>query len=154
MDFSNSTGYRRSFEWESFNLTNSTTGYHEAVAWIHGDWLRDNTTQLKVHYGDGSTVENGANPWGEAGVNAELVQHLNGNAEDSTSNGANGNVNRTSLIGRWKITWTGMRVRKHDGAQHHLVGIQPDVRAERTIHGVRAGRDDVLEKGIEVLRQK
>ena len=77
VDFSNSTGHRKSFEWESFNLTNSTTGYHEAVAWIHGDWLRDNTTQLKVHYGDGSTVENGANPWGEAGVNAVMVQHLN-----------------------------------------------------------------------------
>jgi C-terminal processing protease CtpA/Prc len=47
-----------------------------------------------------------------------------------------------------------MRVRKHDGSQHHLVGIRPDVRAERTIEGVRAGRDEVLETALEVLQKK
>jgi hypothetical protein len=45
-----------------------------------------------------------------------------------------------------------MRVRKHDGSQHHLVGIRPDIEAERTIEGVRNGRDEVLEKALEVLR--
>jgi C-terminal processing protease CtpA/Prc len=44
-----------------------------------------------------------------------------------------------------------MRVRKHDGSQHHLVGIQPDVEAERTIEGVRNGRDEVLEKALGLL---
>ncbi|WP_233992621.1 hypothetical protein [Salinibacter altiplanensis] len=47
-----------------------------------------------------------------------------------------------------------MRVRKHGGSQHHLLGIRPDVRAERTIEGVRAGQGEGLETAVEVLRQK
>ncbi|WP_263784509.1 S41 family peptidase [Salinibacter grassmerensis] len=66
--------------------------------------------------------------------------------------GANGNVNPVSLPGGHKARWTGMRVRKHDGSQHHLVGIRPDVQVERTIEGVQSGKDEVLEKALEVLR--
>ncbi|MCS4200953.1 S41 family peptidase [Salinibacter ruber] len=66
--------------------------------------------------------------------------------------GTNGNINPFELPGGYKVWWTGMRVRKHDGSQHHLVGIRPDIEAERTIEGVRNGRDEVLEKALEVLR--
>ncbi len=66
--------------------------------------------------------------------------------------GTNGNVNPFELPGGYKVWWTGMRVRKHDGSQHHLVGIRPDIEAERTIEGVRNGRDEMLEKALEVLR--
>ncbi len=66
--------------------------------------------------------------------------------------GANGTLNRTELIGDYVVSWTGKRVRKHDGSQHHLVGIRPDIEAERTIEGVRNGQDEVLEKALEVLR--
>ena len=44
-----------------------------------------------------------------------------------------------------------MRVLKHDGSQHHLVGIKPTVQAKRTLAGIRAGRDEVLEKGVAVI---
>ncbi|MCS4150402.1 S41 family peptidase [Salinibacter ruber] len=66
--------------------------------------------------------------------------------------GANGNINWTNLLGDYAVSWTGRRVRKHDGSQHHLVGIRPDIEAERTIEGVRNGQDEVLEKALEVLR--
>jgi C-terminal processing protease CtpA/Prc len=46
-----------------------------------------------------------------------------------------------------------MRVRKHDGSQHHLVGIRPDVEATRTIEGVRSGRDEVLRTALRVVAQ-
>ena len=42
-----------------------------------------------------------------------------------------------------------MRVTRHDGrSAHHLVGavLQPDVAAAPTIAGLRAGRDEVLER--------
>jgi SAM-dependent methyltransferase/C-terminal processing protease CtpA/Prc len=68
--------------------------------------------------------------------------------------GANGNVNRFDLPGGYKVAWTGMQVLKHDGSQHHLIGIRPTVPAERTIAGVRAGRDELLEKAIEVDRRR
>jgi C-terminal processing protease CtpA/Prc len=67
--------------------------------------------------------------------------------------GANGAVNPTDLIGNYQVRWTGQRVRKHDSSQHHLVGIRPDVPVERTIDGVRNGRDEVLEAAQQVLKQ-
>ena len=82
-----------------------------------------------------------------------IVEHYElGTIVGQPTAGTNGSINPFELPGEYTIYWTGMRVRKHDGAQHHLVGIRPDVRAERTIEGVRAGRDEVLEKALEVIR--
>ena len=67
--------------------------------------------------------------------------------------GTNGNVNPFTLPGGYRVSWTGMRVVKHDGSPHHGVGIIPHVRAERTIKGVKAGRDEFLEKAIEIAKQ-
>jgi C-terminal processing protease CtpA/Prc len=39
-----------------------------------------------------------------------------------------------------------------DGTRFQNVGILPDVPVAPTIEGIRAGRDEVLEKGLEVLR--
>ena len=47
--------------------------------------------------------------------------------------GANGNVNGVSLPGRFGVTWTGMRVIKHDRSQHHTIGIRPTVPVRRTL---------------------
>ncbi|MEA2600555.1 MAG: hypothetical protein QOF89_1547 [Acidobacteriota bacterium] len=65
--------------------------------------------------------------------------------------GTNGNINPFQLPGGYRLVWTGMKVLKHDGSRHHGVGIQPTVPVARTLAGVRAGRDEVLEKGIEVV---
>jgi C-terminal processing protease CtpA/Prc len=66
--------------------------------------------------------------------------------------GTNGNVNVLTLPGGYQVPWTGMRVVKHDGSPHHLVGIQPTIRVTRTIEGVRAGRDEFLERALAVIR--
>lgn len=65
--------------------------------------------------------------------------------------GTNGNINPFQLPGGYYITWTGMRVVKHEGSRHHGVGIIPNVRVERTIKGVREGRDEFLEKALEII---
>lgn len=74
-----------------------------------------------------------------------------GDIVGETTAGANGNVNSMNLLGNARISWTGMKVLKHDGSQHHLVGIKPTVPAERTVQGVRAGRDEVLEKALSLM---
>ena len=66
--------------------------------------------------------------------------------------GANGNVNPFSLPGGYMISWTGMKVQKHDGSQHHLIGIRPTVPAERTIRGIAEGRDELLERALAIVR--
>jgi hypothetical protein len=52
------------------------------------------------------------------------------------------------------VAWTGMRVVKHDGTQHHTIGIQPTIPYQRTIQGIREGRDELLEKAVEVINQR
>jgi C-terminal processing protease CtpA/Prc len=66
--------------------------------------------------------------------------------------GTNGNVNPIRLPGGYTISWTGMKVLKHDGSQHHGVGIQPTVPVQRTIRGVAEGRDELLEAAIKIVR--
>jgi hypothetical protein len=67
--------------------------------------------------------------------------------------GANGNVNSFVLPGDYSVSWTGMKVVKHDGSQHHTVGVLPTVPYHRTVAGVAAGRDELLEKALEVIRK-
>ncbi|WP_430810310.1 MULTISPECIES: S41 family peptidase [unclassified Carboxylicivirga] len=68
--------------------------------------------------------------------------------------GTNGNINPFGLPGGYKISWTGMKVIKHDGTQQHGVGILPDIYVEKTIQGVKNGRDEFLEKAIELAKNK
>lgn len=64
--------------------------------------------------------------------------------------GANGNVASFTLPGGFAVGWTGMRVLKHDGSQHHLIGVRPTVPVSRTIKGVTEGRDEFLQKALEI----
>jgi C-terminal processing protease CtpA/Prc len=68
--------------------------------------------------------------------------------------GTNGNVNPFRLPSGHTVSWTGMRVLKHDGSRHHGVGILPTVPAARSVRGVAEGRDELLERGIELVRPR
>jgi C-terminal processing protease CtpA/Prc len=65
--------------------------------------------------------------------------------------GTNGNINPFVLPGDFRIVWTGMKVIKHDGSQHHLIGIQPTVPTTRSIRGIIEGRDELFEKALELI---
>jgi len=81
-----------------------------------------------------------------------IVEHYElGEIVGEATAGANGNVNVIPLPSGARIAFTGMRVVKHDGSQHHLVGIQPTVPLSRTIAGVRAGRDELLERAMTIV---
>jgi hypothetical protein len=68
------------------------------------------------------------------------------------SAGTNGNINPFELPGGYTISWTGMKVLKHNGSQHHGIGILPNVYVEKTIKGVIEGRDEFLDKAIEIAK--
>jgi len=86
------------YEIESFDAT-----AEEAVLWVYGDWVRDDSVQAQVVYGDGpASSEEGsaADVWGNSGQNVEMVQHLNGDpltATDSSPNGNDGTNNGATL---------------------------------------------------------
>ena len=66
--------------------------------------------------------------------------------------GCNGNANWINLPCGYNIMWTGMKVLKHDGSQLHLIGFQPDYPVEKTMKGIKSGKDEVLEKAIEIAK--
>ena len=67
--------------------------------------------------------------------------------------GTNGNIVTFTTPGGFAITFTGMRVTGHDGrAQHHMIGIAPDIRLDPTLAGVHAGRDELLERALAQLQ--
>ncbi len=72
----------------------------------------------------------------------------------STSAGTNGVINTFLLPGGYQVRWTGRKVLKLDGSQHHGVGIAPTVSVERTIEGVAEGRDELLERAVLLIEQK
>jgi C-terminal processing protease CtpA/Prc len=66
--------------------------------------------------------------------------------------GANGDVTVTVLPGDITVSFTGQGVRHADGRQLQRVGIQPDIRVDQTIKGVREGRDEILQRAIVYLK--
>lgn len=65
--------------------------------------------------------------------------------------GSNGSINEILLPGNKKVMFTGMKVIKGDGSPHHLIGILPTHEVERTIEGVKKGKDEYIEKAIEII---
>jgi C-terminal processing protease CtpA/Prc len=66
--------------------------------------------------------------------------------------GANGDVTDLSVPGGIYASFTGQGVWDADGRQLQRVGLKPDIAVRPTLAGIRAGRDEVLEKAIEYLR--
>jgi C-terminal processing protease CtpA/Prc len=66
--------------------------------------------------------------------------------------GANGDVTVIALPGRVTMSFTGQAVRHADGRQLQRIGLVPDVPVRPTIAGVRAGRDEVLERAVRYLK--
>lgn len=81
-----------------------------------------------------------------------IVEHYRlGEIVGQTTAGTNGNVNVIRLPGGYSVRFTGMKVLKHDGSQHHLVGIRPTVPVARTRAALRAGRDELLERALQLI---
>jgi C-terminal processing protease CtpA/Prc len=67
------------------------------------------------------------------------------------SAGTNGDVQTFYTPSGYRITFTGLRVTRHDGVTpFHLHGVTPDVAVSPTLQDVRAGRDVVLERAVRL----
>lgn len=67
--------------------------------------------------------------------------------------GANGDVTNFRLPGGIRVWFSGQGVWHADGRQLQRMGLQPDVEAHPTLAGIRAGKDEVLDKAVEYLRK-
>lgn len=69
----------------------------------------------------------------------------------STTAGADGNVSKLYLPGGVMTMISGIGVYYPDGTETQRIGIVPDVECKPTIQGIREGRDELLEKAIEII---
>jgi hypothetical protein len=76
--------------------------------------------------------------------------HL-GEIVGESSGGDDGNPTWSDLPGGWTVRWSEGRTLKQDGSPLHGVGVRPTVEAARTVQGIAAGRDEMVERGVEVV---
>ena len=69
----------------------------------------------------------------------------------STTAGADGNVSRIPLPGGMGSMISGIGVYYPDRSETQRIGIVPDITVKPTIKGISEGRDEVLEKAIELI---
>jgi hypothetical protein len=69
----------------------------------------------------------------------------------SMTAGADGNVSKTPLPGNLSSMISGLGVYYPDETQTQRIGVRVDVKSYPTIAGIRAGRDEVLESGIQQI---
>ncbi len=96
---------------------------------------------------DGSTQSAAAH------VCALLKSTLDATVVGSPTSGANGGVTRTILPGGIVLNFTAQSMRLKDGTRVQRAGIVPDVEVRPTLAGVRAGRDELLERAVAVLER-
>ena len=70
----------------------------------------------------------------------------------STTAAADGNISLFFLPGNLRTAFSGIGVYYPDKTKTQRIGIVPDVNVQPTIEGVRAGRDEVLEKALEWIK--
>ncbi|MFK7783666.1 MAG: S41 family peptidase [Crocinitomicaceae bacterium] len=77
--------------------------------------------------------------------------HPNATVIGSTTAGADGNVSRFNLPGGINTLITGIGVYYPDRGETQRIGIVPDIECKPTIQGIREGRDELIEKALEVI---
>jgi len=85
------------YEIEDLDTTSET-----GVLWAYDSWTRDDSVQAQIAYGDNSQNvdrQNVTGTWNNTGQDTEVVQHLNANATDSTSNNNDGTISGPTSIG-------------------------------------------------------
>jgi C-terminal processing protease CtpA/Prc len=83
---------------------------------------------------------------------AEMLRAVHGTRFIGTATaGANGEGSGFSVPGGLEVGLTGAGIIRADGTTMQRVGIRPDVEVAPTLLGIRAGRDEVLERAVAYL---
>lgn len=120
----------------------------EPMAFTLGGWpvapLEPYVTAERVFVTDGRAIS-----YAETCLGIVAHHELGAIVGEATA-GTNGNINPFSLPGGYRVVWTGMKVLTQDGEQHHGLGVVPTHPVERTVSGIRDGRDELLEAAVAI----
>ncbi len=82
----------------------------------------------------------------KAGINTTII--------GSTTAGADGNVSHLNLPSGYFTRISGVGIYYPNGKETQRIGIIPDIRIEPTIEGIKLGKDELLEKAIEIITKQ
>ncbi|HYC35070.1 MAG TPA: S41 family peptidase [Usitatibacter sp.] len=123
-------------------------GAMSSASWSLGWNVGPNATLAKakkVLLVDGRTVG-----YGES-LAGYFPAHSTGPVVGAASAGATGNIAIAPLPSGLGFIFTGMRVTRHDGKTPiHGKGFEPDTVVAPTLEGIRAGRDEALDRAVEI----
>ena len=135
--------------WSSPRVIRPSSGSRPA-GWSAGGWnlsVQQPHIRGKVAFVTGPTAAS----YPES-VMALVAHYKLGAIVGAATAGANGDIAVLLLPTGCDMWMTGRRTTKPDGSRFHLLGIQPTIPAGRTIAGVAAGRDEVLETALSHVR--
>ncbi len=141
--FSDRTVRSSRFDLPTFTAPDRRNVTYEDVSWTLAPTAPRLSARLVLLTGGGSISY--AESWAGVFENERFGAIVGG-----PTAGTNGDINWMMLPGGYSFIFTGLRVTKPDGSRHHGVGIIPTVPVSQTLAGVRAGRDEVLERGVAV----
>jgi C-terminal processing protease CtpA/Prc len=72
----------------------------------------------------------------------------------SQTAGADGNISEIILPGGLVTVISGNGIYYPDGRETQRIGIVPDIEVKPTVQGIREGRDELLEKAVEVINRR
>lgn len=140
--------------WEAIPLVIRPSSGSSPVAWEEtSGWNMFPLRVLAPHFHGRVAFLIGPDSISETESGAEMVAHYQlGALVGAATAGTNGDI--AELVGPSGCsTWfTGRLVTKMNGHQHHLVGVQPTIPASRTLAGIVAGRDEVLDRALAYVR--
>lgn len=118
--------------------------WQSTLTWLHPRSPR--LTAPRAFLADGSSA-------GASETRLDMVRRYRlGTIVGTASAGRNGQLNPFTIPGGFTVYWTGMLTVLPDGSlTHHRTGFEPDVPVARTRQGVAAGRDEILQRAIELL---
>jgi hypothetical protein len=116
-------------------------------------WNMPRLTERQPHIGGRVAFLTGPDAISYAESVMALVEYYHlGEIVGAPTAGTNGDIAEATLPTGCATLFTGRRVTKPDGRPAHLIGIQPTIPASRTIAGVIAGRDEVLDRALTYVR--
>jgi C-terminal processing protease CtpA/Prc len=70
----------------------------------------------------------------------------------SQTAGADGTISLFTFPGGYQTAFTGIGIFYPDGRKTQRIGIVPDIRVAQTIDGIRKGKDEILDRAIEFIK--
>lgn len=158
-------GYPRTGEWLGYflNMKDTTTRQFQTPQIIYPDQAKPTKYNysggfeepIQPHIGAKLVVLINANAWSWSESILTTIEHYKlATFVGQPTGGINGNANGINLPGGYEAVFTGMKVVRQDGTKFFGIGVKPNVLVDRTIKGFRENRDEILEKGIDVLKEQ